>query len=172
MANAEIHIKPIAPRIGAEIFDLDLRKLADNGAWQTLNEKLLEHKVLVFRDQNLDPASLVAVANRFGKPMPYPFIEGLRDQPEVTEILKTESDERNFGGAWHSDTTYMEIPAGATLLYAVETPQSGGDTLFADMYDAYEQLSGGYKQMLDGGPRAQRFRPRLRRQPQSDTIEA
>ena len=172
MSNTDLHLKPIAPRIGAEIFDLDLALVRDDKIWRSLNQKLLEHKVLVFRGQSLDPAGLVSVAKRFGTPMPYPFIAGLSDQPEVTEILKTETDQRNFGGAWHSDTPYMAEPAGSTLLYAVETPSSGGDTLFADMYDAYDQLSEAYKRMLEGVRALNDSDSWLWRKPQGNPLEA
>jgi taurine dioxygenase len=73
----------------------------------------------------------------------------LPDFPEVIEILKTEQDTMNFGGGWHSDTSYLPQPAMGTFLYALEVPDSGGDTLFTNMQLAYENLSSAMREMLD-----------------------
>ena len=76
-------------------------------------------------------------------------MKGLDGTPEVNELLKTEEDEINFGGSWHSDTAYKARPDMGTLLYALEVPNAGGDTLFANMLRAYEALSDGMTEMLD-----------------------
>ena len=80
----------------------------------------------------------------------YPFIKGIEGFPEITPVIKLEHETMNFGGLWHSDTAYLERPPMATMLIAREVPPFGGDTLFANMYLAYETLSDGMKRMLDG----------------------
>jgi taurine dioxygenase len=77
-------------------------------------------------------------------------MEGMPSHPEVLEIVKTPSDKKNFGGSWHSDQMFSPRPAMGTILYAKEVPSAGGDTLFANLYLAYESLSPGMRRMLDG----------------------
>jgi taurine dioxygenase len=72
------------------------------------------------------------------------------DTPEFIEIIKTESDTVNFGGSWHSDTSYLPEPALGTVLYALEVPDAGGDTQFANTAAAYDALSQGMREMLSG----------------------
>src|SRR5205807_3528105 len=110
----------------------------------------LDHLVIFFRDQELPPARLLAVARRFGKPIEYPFVKGIDGFPEITPVVKREHERVNFGGLWHSDTSYLEIPPMATMLVAREVPPHGGDTLFANMYPAYESLSPALRRRLDG----------------------
>src|SRR6185295_13047225 len=88
-------------------------------------------------------------ATRFGAPTHYPFAEGIPGHPFIFEVVKEPNETRNFGGGWHSDTTYLEKPPLATLLYALETPPRGGDTLFANTALAYEALSPGMREMID-----------------------
>ncbi len=104
--------------------------------------------MLVWRNQRLEASSLVRVASALGTPVDYPFANGLPDEPLVVEIRKEPGDRFNFGGAWHSDTSYLARPPSATLLLAVEVPQTGGDTLFADMAGAFAGLSKGMQTTL------------------------
>ena len=106
--------------------------------------------MIFFRGQTLAPAEFLAVASRFGEPVEYPFVKGLEGFPQITPVIKLEHEKVNFGGLWHSDTAYLERPPMATMLIARETPPRGGDTLFANMYLAYETLSEGMRRMLDG----------------------
>ncbi len=143
-----MEISPISGALGAEISGVDISKKLTNTETQLLQENFLKFKVLFFRNQNLSAQTFVSFAKYFGEPTIYPFIKGLDDTPEVIEIIKTKDDKKNFGGSWHSDTSYMECPAMATLLYAIETPKFGGDTLFANTILAYEQLSQSFKDLL------------------------
>lgn len=104
--------------------------------------------MLFFQSQTLTPPDLVKVGELFGKPADYPFIEGLADAPQVIPIIKEAHERKNFGEGWHSDTTYSQTPPRATLLYAVDVPSHGGDTLFANSAAAYEALSEPMQQML------------------------
>ena len=90
------------------------------------------------------------MADLFGIPNEYPFAKGMDGHPKITPLIKNPEDRANFGGgAFHADTTYLEKPPIATMLYAVETPPAGGDTVFANMYMAYDTLSDGMKALLD-----------------------
>ena len=109
-----------------------------------------EHGLVVLRNQRLTPTGLVDLASRLGEPEIYPFAEPLAESPYVVAVVKNPEDRSNFGGAWHTDTSYLPQPPGLTLLYGVDIPASGGDTLYADMRAAYEALSPGFRRILDG----------------------
>ena len=142
-------IEPLAGALGAEIRGVALATLRDDAAWREIHRAFLRHSVLVFRDQALEPADLMRVGARFGEPCFYPFVTGLDAYPYIFEVVKEERETTNFGGNWHSDTTYLPQPPLATLLQAVETPSHGGDTLFASTSAAYDALSEGMRGLLD-----------------------
>lgn len=145
-----IEIMPLTGALGAELTGVDLAAPLREPVIAEIRRAFLDHQVLVFRDQDLTPARQVEIARLFGKPAIYPFLKGLPDAPEVNELLKTETETVNFGGNWHSDTAYKPCPDLGTLLYALEVPNAGGDTLFANMYRAYDALSPGMKRLIDG----------------------
>ncbi len=122
----------------------------DEAAVAAIRRAWLDHCVVFFRDQNLTPAQLVAFARRIGEPVEYPFLKGLDGFPEITPVVKLEHETVNFGGIWHSDTAYLERPPMASMLLAREVPPVGGDTLFSNMYLAYESLSSGLRRLLEG----------------------
>jgi taurine dioxygenase len=144
-----MEIRRIAGALGAELLGVSLDKL-DGGQVQAIRTAWLEHLVVFFRDQPLSPEQFMAFAKRIGKPIEYPFVKGIAGFPEIIEVKKLEHEKVNFGGVWHSDTAYLEVPPMASMLLAREVPSTGGDTLFANMYLAYETLSDGMKRMLDG----------------------
>ena len=109
----------------------------------------LEHQVIFFRDQKLDPAQFMAFARRMGRPIEYPFVKGIDGFPEVIEVKKLEHERSNFGGIWHSDTSYLQEPPMGSMLLARELPPYGGDTIFASQYLAYEALSEGMRRVLE-----------------------
>lgn len=144
-----IKIKKVSGAIGALIEDV---QLGENLAENTSNEiydAFLKHQVIFFRDQNFTSESLLSFAKRIGTPIIYPFVKGLESFPEITPILKKETDINNFGGIWHSDTTYQDEPPKGTMLYALEVPEFGGDTEFSNQYLAYENLSEKMKLFLE-----------------------
>lgn len=145
-----IEVMPLAGSMGAEVTGVDLSKPLANEQLVDIHQAFLDHLMIYFRDQQLTPAVQVGLARHFGKPAIYPFLKGLDGHPEVNALIKTENDTKAFGGTWHSDTAYKECPDLGTLLYAVEVPKAGGDTLFSNAYLAYETLSDGMKQMLEG----------------------
>jgi taurine dioxygenase len=143
-------VQPIAGALGAEITGVDLARDLDGDALQVIKRAFLDHLVIFFRGQRLTPPQQLAFARRIGEPMEYPQLKGLPECPLVTPVVKLEHETVNFGGVWHSDTAYLERPPMASMLYAVEVPPRGGDTLFANQYLAYETLSEGLQSTLRG----------------------
>jgi len=145
-----IEVRPIAGALGAEIEGVDISRPLPNDVVAEIRRAFLDFLVIFVRGQKLAPHEQLAFAQRFGEPMEYPQLRGLPECPLITPVVKLEHERVNFGGIWHSDTTYLERPPMASMLYALETPPCGGDTLFANQYLAYETLSEGYRKMLDG----------------------
>ena len=140
-------VSPLAGALGAEVLDVNLKTLND---WNEIHKAFIAHSVLVFRDQAIEPADLMKIGAKFGAPCHYPFVTGMDGFPFIFEVVKEPEEKKNFGGAWHSDTTYLKQPPLATLLHAVETPSHGGDTLFAHTAAAYDALSEGLRKTVDG----------------------
>ena len=145
-----IRVHPIAGALGAEVSGVDLAKELSDDTVAAIRRAWLEHLVIFFRGQDLSPAQFLAFGRRFGDPIEYPFVKGLDEFPEIIPVLKLEHERVNFGGIWHSDTAYLDVPPMASMLVAREVPEAGGDTLFANMYLAYDWLSAGMKRVLDG----------------------
>jgi taurine dioxygenase len=150
MRNTAFDIQPLSPSVGAELLGIDLSDTLSDATVQAIRQALLDHGVIFFRDQTLPPDKFVAFGRRFGELAEYPFVKGIEGFPEIIAVTKLEHEKVNFGGVWHSDTSYMERPALGSLLVAREVPQTGGDTLFANQYLAYESLSDGLRRLLDG----------------------
>jgi taurine dioxygenase len=148
MANS-FEVRRLSGSIGAEILDIDLAADPGHNVIAAIRQVWLDHGVIFFRDQDLSPAKFLAFARRFGEVVEYPFIKGIEGFPEITPVVKLEHEKQNFGGIWHSDTAYLDMPPMGTMLIAREVAPYGGDTLFANMYLAYETLSEGLKRMLD-----------------------
>ena len=106
-----------------------------------IRKAFLEHQVIFFRDQKLDAGAVHGLRARMGKPIEYPFVKGIEGFPEIIEVKKLEHERSNFGGIWHSDTSYLKEPPMGSMLLAREVPPYGGDTEFANQYLAYEALS-------------------------------
>ncbi|MGH8992252.1 MAG: TauD/TfdA dioxygenase family protein [Acidimicrobiia bacterium] len=145
-----IEVRPVAGALGAELEGVDMASALDDEAVQEIRRALLDHLVIFLRDQKVTPQQQVAFARLFGEPMEYPQLRGLPEAPLVTPVIKLEHERNNFGGIWHSDTTYLTEPPMGSMLLALEVPPYGGDTMFANQYLAYEALSDGLKETLDG----------------------
>ena len=145
-----IEARPLTGALGAEIYGIDLRRLGDD-AFAELKQAATDHLVLFFRDQLLDLAEYEAFASRWGAFGADPFVATMDEHPHVIRVLK-EADEKHplvFGGAWHSDWTFLPTPPSWTMLYARDVPEYGGDTLFANTCLAWEWLSDTFKSMLE-----------------------
>ena len=134
-------VKKIAGALGAEISGVDLSQAISNTLVSELRAAFLEHQVIFLRDQNITSENFLTFAKLMGRPIEYPFVKGLQNFPEIIEVKKLEHEKSNFGGIWHSDTTYLECPPMGSMLLAKEIPPYGGDTLFANQYLAWESLS-------------------------------
>ena len=150
MPQQPIDIRPIAGALGAEIFGVDLACELSDDIIKAIRQALLNHLVIFFRDQDIEPVHQIAFAERFGNLVEYPLVKGLDGFPEIVPVVKLPHERANFGGLWHSDTTYLNLPPMGTILAARELPPYGGNTLFANMYKAYETLSEGMRGMLNG----------------------
>ena len=148
MTQGTLEIRRIAGALGAEVLGVDLAQPLSQEQVGELRRAWLEHLVLFFRDQALTPEQFMVFARAWGEPIEYPFVHGIEGFPQIIEVKKLEHEKVNFGGIWHSDTTYLEIPPMASMLLAREVPPVGGDTLFANQYLAWETLSEGMQQML------------------------
>ncbi len=144
-----MRVEPLTGVIGASVTDIDLAAGLSDAQVSELRDAWLEHLVLFIRDQQITPAQQMAFAWQIGEPDTYPFLKGLDGFPQITEVLKKEDEKINFGGVWHSDTTYQTCPPMATMLYAKEIPPVGGDTLFANQYAAYDSLSEGLRRTIE-----------------------
>jgi len=149
-SDRHIEVRPIAGALGAEIHGVDLARPLDDEVASEIRQAFLDHLVIFFRSQMLTPREQLAFAQQFGEPIEYPQLKGLPECPLITPVIKREHERVNFGGVWHSDTAYLERPPMGSMLYALEIPPYGGDTLFANQYLAYETLSEGLKKTLAG----------------------
>lgn len=141
-------VKPLTGGLGAEIFGIDLAQPLDGEGFRAINQVLLDHGVIFFRDQKITPAQQMAFARHWGSVHLHPHMTCLPEQPGVIEILKKETDTTVFGQNWHTDQMFTPTPARVTLLYAKEVPPVGGDTMYANLYMAYDTLSDGMKAMI------------------------
>jgi alpha-ketoglutarate-dependent taurine dioxygenase len=151
-ANAAqtIEVKRLSPALGAQVCGVDLSKPFDDRTWAPVHKAFLDHLVLFFPNQQLTPEQQIAFGRRFGTLNQHPYVKALEGYPEILDIRKEPQDEVNFGGAWHADLTFLEEPPLGSVLYAKEVPEVGGDTMWCNLYLAYEALSKGMKKLVDG----------------------
>ncbi len=149
MDYRHIRVAPVAGALGAEVGRVDLARHLDDATLAEIRHAWLQHLVLFFRDQQLSSDQYLAFARRIAEPVEYPMLRGLDGYPLIVPVIKLPHERVNFGGLWHSDTAYLETPPIGAMLLAREVPPVGGDTLFANMYLAYETLSDGLRRVLD-----------------------
>ena len=144
-----MEIIPIAKSLGAEVIGAQLDNM-DVKTYSSIEKAFSRYLVLCFRDQQLGPCDLVNLARKFGGVGETPYLSGLEDYPDVVPIIKeaNEKSQHTFGSGWHTDFTFQKKPPARTLLYALDVPPKGGDTLFANLQDAYESLSTGMQESL------------------------
>jgi taurine dioxygenase len=143
-------IKKIAGALGAEISGVDLTVPLSAAEIADIRSAYLEHQVVFLKNQNLSPVQFLQFSQYLGTPIEYPFVKGIEGFPHIIEVKKLEHEKVNFGGIWHSDTTYLDVPPMGTMLLSKEIPPYGGDTMFANQYMAYEALSDVMKRLLTG----------------------
>ncbi len=145
-----ITVEPVSGTVGAVVGGVDLAEPLEESALAEIRHAFLAHHVLFFHDQDLSAEAQLRFGRCFGDLDTHPFVEGTEAHPEVIEIITEPDDWLNFGGGWHSDVTFLDEPDLGSILYAMEVPPFGGDTLFADQHAAYEALSDTMKDLLDG----------------------
>lgn len=145
----QLSVSPLTPTIGAEIGGIDLAKPLDTRTKAALRDLLLEWKVIFFRDQDITTEQHLAFARNFGDLEVHPFAP---QKPGYPEVLAITHDKENKGkeNTWHSDVTWRIEPSLGSVLRALEVPGFGGDTLFADMYAAYDNLTDDVKAKIEG----------------------
>ena len=139
---------PVGSTVGAEISGIDLTQTLPDDAIDELRQALYDYKVIFFRDQPLTPPQHVAFARRFGELEIHPFLPSNTGEPELVRFEKT-AEVSGYENSWHHDVTWRERPSMGAILHAVSVPERGGDTLFADMYAAYEALDDATKSQID-----------------------
>ena len=148
-ASKPFEVERLGARLGAEIHGLDLKQELDPSTFQALEAALIEHKVIILRDQHLSTEQHVALSRRFGELEVHP----MRPQGQFPEILVLDNHKDNpvlSTDVWHSDTTFRRNPTKYTILRCEIIPKVGGDTLWCDMEAAYEGLSPTFRKMIDG----------------------
>ena len=152
--NSDITVTPCSPNIGAEISDIDLKKPLSNAEVADLRKAFTDHQVIFFRDQEISFEDHVRLAEYFGPLGAHvgkKTISQTTDDPRVRKFHYDENTPRVSGDVWHTDQSCAEVPPLGSMLYNhTLPPNGGGDTLFASMYAAYENLSDRMKVYLDG----------------------
>jgi taurine dioxygenase len=148
MPYKHIQVTPIAGALGAEIAGVNLSRAIGDDVFAEIHRAWLEHLVIFFRGQSLDDEALMAFGQRFAPLFRHPNFVPDERAPDIVRIHRQPGDRKIVGQSWHADTTCMQEPPSAAVLYAVDVPSHGGDTIFANQYLAYESLSDGMKAML------------------------
>jgi taurine dioxygenase len=150
MSASDVTVRPISGALGAEVSGVRLGSDLDEATIAEIRRALLDHCVIFFRDQQFDAEQHKALARRFGDIFIHPNYYGTQADPEIVMIRREPGDTKVVGEDWHTDTTMTPEPPMGAILYALEVPPYGGDTLFANQYLAYEGLSGGMRRLLAG----------------------
>lgn len=135
--------------LGVEIDDVDIKALSD-AEFATISDAFAEHGVIFFRNQDTGENDHIAFAERFGDINVNRFFAAHPSYPQIALVAKEPDQKDNIGGGWHTDHSYDYEPALGSVLVARELPESGGDTMFASMYKAYESLPADLKNKIEG----------------------
>ncbi len=146
-----ISARPFAPNLGAEVYGVDLSKPISEEQFLDIYKAFLDHQVLFFKDQKeIPPARHIAFGKRFGELHLHPAAPTMKGHPEIFEIHANKNSKVANGEFWHSDVSCDEEPPLGTMLQIHIAPACGGDTMFSDMYSAYNGLSEPIKKLIDG----------------------
>lgn len=151
MSSEALTVKPVTGAIGAEVSGVDLAEPVDAETQDALYQALLDHQVLFFHDQDLSPDDLLRLGGAYGAIEEEPFIPPLEGHPGVYMLKGAEEKKLTTQNLnWHVDHSYWDVPTKAIMLYAIDVPVSGNDTLFANMYLAYDDLSDAMQSFFSG----------------------
>ena len=143
-----IKVNPLGGALGAEISGIDLNEVISDEQLTEVRQVFGQYAVIFFRNQNLSPENEIRFAQRWGEINTNRFFSSVEGYPQIALVVKEPDQKNNIGGSWHTDHSYDIAPALGSMLFAHEVPVSGGDTVFASMYKAYETLSDGLKSTL------------------------
>ena len=146
----QLEVVPVSGGVGVEVHNVDIKSGIDAGTFDELRAAFVEHGLIFLRDQDITPDEHIAFAERWGEININRFFPRLDGYDQIATVTKEPDQTTNIGGGWHTDHSYDHVPAMGSILIARETPPVGGDTLFACMYTAYDTLSDGLKQTLEG----------------------
>lgn len=140
--------RQLSPTVGAELSGVDLSADLPDAVIAEIDAALSAYKVIFFRQQPITSEQHVAFAGRFGDLEVHPFIPSNTAQPELVRFEKT-AEVAGYENSWHHDVTWREVPSRAAVLHAIHVPEVGGDTLFSDMYAAYDSLDDELRELVD-----------------------
>jgi taurine dioxygenase len=143
-----LEVRRLGTTIGAELSGPDLTAELDDEVIDEIRQALHNYKVIFFRDQPMTPAQHVAFARRFGDLEIHPFLPSNTGEPELVRFEKT-AEVTGYENSWHHDVTWRECPSMGAVLHALSVPDHGGDTLFSDMYAAYDSLDDATRSSID-----------------------
>lgn len=146
--GSDVRVRRLTGSVGAEVQGVDLAHI-DDATFAAVHSPLLEHGVIVLRDQELTPETHKAFGRRFGELHTHPAAPGPEGHPEIL-LLENHGKDETITEVWHSDVTCEQRPPSVSILRAVELPEYGGGTMWANQYLAYDRLSTGMKRMLEG----------------------
>ena len=142
-----MNVKLLSGALGAEISGVDLKDSSKDN-YERINNLLLEHKVIFFRNQNITHEEHIALAQNWGPLENHAYVKGLDNYPEIVRIIKTEDEKNQWGENWHTDVSYNIKPTKAVILKSVEIPPVGGDTCFSNMELAWDTLDIKIKEII------------------------
>lgn len=142
-----MQMRALSEHVGVEASGVDLNALDETG-FASMRDAVAQHGIVLVRDQSLTPEQHIAFARRWGQIDINKYFPANGGHPEIAEVRKSETQQTNIGGGWHTDHSYDQVPAMGSILLARETPVSGGDTLFASLGAAFDSLSNGLQATL------------------------
>jgi taurine dioxygenase len=150
--KSSLNIEPLTGVLGARLSGIDLKSDLDKELLSSLRAAICEFEVLIVPDQSLTPKQQAEFSHLLGPYSPVPFVKPIDEHTEVIKVVKenTEPEAFNFGGVWHSDFSFLPVPPAFTILYAIDVPSVGGDTVWASNTAAYSHLDGKTQMLLNG----------------------
>ena len=142
-----MEVKLLSGALGAEIKGVNLKDTSEEN-FKKINELLLEHKAIFFRDQKITEEEHMALAEKFGPLETHAYVKGLDKFPEIVRIIKTEDEKNQWGENWHSDVSHNVKPTKAVILKSIKIPPVGGDTCFSNMELAWDSLDEKIKEKI------------------------
>ena len=144
-----MEVKLLSGALGAEIRGINLKDSSKEN-WEVINNLMLEHKVLFFRDQDITCGEQINLAKKFGPLEKHVYVKSLKDYPEIIRIIKGADEKHQWGETWHTDVSYNPKPTKVIILRSRKIPPVGGDTMFSNMEIAYQTLDEEIKKKIEG----------------------